>query len=367
MSGGRAVPGEPAPGGGQVAAQRARREHGERDQERSRLAADEQQPSPGDGRVALGLAQLLGRQRQRPRDRARLEGGPGAIGLRDEPVDLPQSRRAARERLHPAVAAVGPRENRRRDEPRDALRDDERAGRRPVVPRRFGERGRELGVGERVVGRSQEVAEELARAKCRRPDLDDPQPRGIREAAAASEPEHLAALGSTRARESPRAEENVRTEPVDGGKTHERSRDRALPDERDPRRTGSREPLELRGRGHVEPLPRLFRPRRHAEPGRTHGARVGGEALHVLRDAAILGDRPADEHARQHRGGRSDPERRTERPGPPTREPAERERDDEASAGHVASSCRRRYARAFSRPPQTCIEHQFDERLRELS
>ena len=39
---GRAVPREPAPGGSKIASQRAGRENGERDQERSRLAADEQ-------------------------------------------------------------------------------------------------------------------------------------------------------------------------------------------------------------------------------------------------------------------------------------------------------------------------------------
>ena len=109
-------------------------------------------------------------------------------------------------------------------------------------------------------------------------------------------------------------------------------------------------------------------PAGHSEPRGPHRPRVGGEAIHVLRDAAILRDRPTDEDAREDGGCRRDPECRAERSATSASETTECERDDVAAAGHGASDpCRRRYARAFSRPPQICIEHQLDERLREPS
>ena len=108
-------------------------------------------------------------------------------------------------------------------------------------------------------------------------------------------------------------------------------------------------------------------PAGHAEPRRPHGARVGGHPLDVLRHAAVLRDGPADEDAREDGGRGGDPERGGERAGATAPQPGEREADDVPRAGHDGCSRRRLYARAFSRPPQTCIEHQLDERLREPS
>jgi hypothetical protein len=154
------VPREAAARGREIAPQGARGEDGEGDEQRRGLAADEQQPAARDGRVALGRAELLRRHGQRPGGRLRLERRPGRIRAVDELVDLPEPGRPAAERLDPGVRAVGAGEHRRRHEPVDALRDDERRGRRPVVLRGVAQRRGDLGVGERVVGRREEVAEQ---------------------------------------------------------------------------------------------------------------------------------------------------------------------------------------------------------------
>ncbi len=236
-----------------------------------------------------------------------------------------------------------------------------------MVARRGGERGRELGVGERVVGRCEEVAEELARAERAGPDLDDAQPRDVRQAAHAPEAHDLAALGPARARQAAGAEDDVRGEAVDRGEPDEPAADRALADERDPRGGGRGELGEGRGRLLVERRPPLVGPGRHAEPRRPHGAGVGGHPLDVLRHAPVLRDGPADEDAREDGGRGGDPERGGERARAAAPQPGERQADDVPRAAQDGRSWRRRYARAFSRPPQTCIEHQLDERLREPS
>src|SRR4029079_19594140 len=55
----RAVPRETSPGRGEVTPEGPRREHGERHEERGRLATHEQQASSGDRRVLLRGAELL--------------------------------------------------------------------------------------------------------------------------------------------------------------------------------------------------------------------------------------------------------------------------------------------------------------------
>ena len=55
------------------------------------------------------------------------------------------------------------------------------------------QRRRELAIVEGVVGRREKVPEELARAERARPDLDEPQPRRVRQRARPAQPQHLAA------------------------------------------------------------------------------------------------------------------------------------------------------------------------------
>jgi len=90
---------------------------------------------------------------------------------------------------------------------------------------------------------------------------------------------------------------------------------------------------------------------------RTSAIRVGAGAGSSARAAVACED-----------GGRGgDPERGGERARAAAPQPGERQADDVPRAAQDGRSWRRRYARAFSRPPQTCIEHQLDERLREPS
>ena len=111
LAGRGAVPREAAAGRCEVAPERTGGEHGERDQERGRLASDEQEPPTGDGRVPLGRVELLDGEAERPLGGARLERGARPVGVVDQPVDLPEARRAGGERLHPAVAPVRARED----------------------------------------------------------------------------------------------------------------------------------------------------------------------------------------------------------------------------------------------------------------
>ena len=62
----RSVPGEPASGRREIAPERARGEHGERDEERRSLSSHEQQAASRDGRDVLCVAELLGGKCERP-------------------------------------------------------------------------------------------------------------------------------------------------------------------------------------------------------------------------------------------------------------------------------------------------------------
>ncbi|MCZ7589523.1 MAG: hypothetical protein M5U27_11860 [Gaiella sp.] len=268
----RAVPREPPPCGGEIAPQRTRREHRERDEQRRRLAADEEQPPPGNRRVVRGRAELLRGGEQRPGRRPGLQVGTRPVGRLDEPADLPQPRRPAPKGLHPAVAAVRTGESRRRDEPGDALGDDERPGRRAMVAIRPRERRRQLGVGERVVGGRQEIAEELARAQRPGPHLHDAQPGDVREPSLATKTEDLTPFWRAGVRHPPRAEHHVRREPVHGGEPGEHAADRALPDEDDRHGVARREPREPGASPAVERRPGLVGACGDAEPRGANGA-----------------------------------------------------------------------------------------------
>jgi hypothetical protein len=72
-----------------------------------------------------------------------------------------------------------------------------------VVAGGAGDRRAHLRVGERVVRRSEEVAEEDQVVQDRLTDLDDVEPRRVRQPALAAEAQHLAALREARARQPP--------------------------------------------------------------------------------------------------------------------------------------------------------------------
>jgi hypothetical protein len=211
-----------------------------------------------------------------------------------------------------------------------------------VVPGRALQGRRDLGIGERVVGRDEEVAEELARAEHRRADLHDPQAGDVGQAADAAQAEHLAPVGRAAVRHAPAPERDVRGKPVDGGEPDERPSDGSLADERDRRRVTCGERSERRARRPVEARPPVLRAGRHAEPHGPHGPRRRGQALHVLRERPVLGDRRPGEDQREHGGRRGDAERRDERAAVPPAEPFRREPDDVAGPAHRASPPARR-------------------------
>ena len=134
----------------------------------------------------------------------------------------------------------------------------------------------------------------------------------------------------------------MRLEAVDRRQADEHPADRALADERDPRGAGYGKRRELVACGEVERRPTLLVTDRDAEPARSYGARVGAEALDVLCDAAVLGDRATGHDPGQDGGCGRDPERRPERVASTTAEPAEREPHDVAGTAHVSAPRRRR-------------------------
>ena len=249
-------------GAAEVSPQRGRGEHGEGEEERRRLAADEQQPAAGDRARPLGLAQLLDRRRHVEGERGDLQLRPRPVDAGGKLVDLPQPRPPWRERPDPGVAAVRAGESRRGGEHVDALGEEERRGRRPVVADRALQSRRELGLGERVVGRRDEVPEEQARAQPRAADLDESQPLGVRDRAGAAQPQHLAAVEPARAREPAGEEDDVRRDAVDGADPGELPADRALAEEHEPLRL-SGQPGERGAHASIE---------RRATPGRPHPA-----------------------------------------------------------------------------------------------
>ena len=212
-----AGPGEARAGRVQVAPHAAGCEQREREKERRRLAADEQQPARADRGAPLGGAKLLLGEARGERARVGEKLGPRPLDVPDEVVHLPEARMSRRKRPDPGVAAVRARYRRRGREAVDAFRDDERRRSRPVVTPGFAQRGSDLGIGSRVVGRLEEVAEELARVERCRPDLDQPQAGCVRERARAAQAQDLAALRGAAAREPARAQRDVLRQSVHRG------------------------------------------------------------------------------------------------------------------------------------------------------
>ena len=134
----RAVPREPAAGGGEIGAKRHRGQECEREQQRRRLAADDAEPAPGGPACGLRLAQLLDRRDQIEARRHRLELGARTRHAGGEVVHLPQPRPSGFERNHPRVAAIGDVEGRRAGKHLHSLGEEERRRSRPVIAARNG-------------------------------------------------------------------------------------------------------------------------------------------------------------------------------------------------------------------------------------
>ena len=362
-----AVPGQTHVSRAHVTPKAPRREQREREQERRRLPADEEQPLGRDvGRALRGAELLLGGVDREPARDLR-ELGPRPLHLTEQRVDLPQPRAAGRDRPDPCIRAVDARERGRPGERLHPFGGDERGRRRPVIATGLPQRRCHLRVRGSLVGGREEVAEELPRDERRGPDLDEPDAGCVRKSALAAQPEHLTACRRTAPREPPRAQDHVLSEPVHARDPDEPPGDRALPEQHELGRARHGELGKRLLDLPVECGLRLGRGRRDSEPDRTHGALGGRHPLDLMRGRAVSRDRPTDDDAGQDRRGHGQPERREHRPAVPAAQAAPREPRDVPGRPHEPAAFRRRYAAVLARFPQIDIEHHTDERLRDPS
>ena len=241
----RPVPGETAAGRLEIAPHAPRGEHREGEQQRGRLAADEQEPPARDRGSALGGAQLLDRGLHAVSDRADRERRPRPLAL------AARGRRSARASVCRPRAAT-PRRSSGRCWRRPAARvsasipsaTTSGAGGGRWYPAACCSAGatsrsaRALSVGARKSPKSR-----LDRSVAV-PTSHEPQPRCVREPAAAPQAHDLAALRRAAAGQPSARQPDVRREAVDAGEGDEAPGDGALPEQDDPRR--AREPDDRR-------------------------------------------------------------------------------------------------------------------------
>ena len=362
-----AVPGETPARRREVGAQRHRRQEREREQERRRLAADDAEPAARRTARRLRLTQLLD-GRERRRSSTSPTGAPSAPAPRP-----PRGRRPPRGAAGPRAAAR-PRRScgrscRARGAPAsvsDALGEEERRRRGPVVAGRAREGRAHLGVGERVVGRR-------AGSRRRGPGRSAP-PRRPRRAAAparlrqpplAPQPQHLAALrGARRAGSRP-----------DRSVTQFRSPSTPPRPANAPAIVVSRKRTSevarpapacssaARARRSSDRL-RLVALSRDAEPDRPDRAAPLRDPLDRLRDRAILRDERARAAAEDDRRAGGDPEHdeddRSAAPAEPRADEPERVEHGPEQAAHE----QRHEVRRHGDEPVAAADLQLPQRLR---
>jgi hypothetical protein len=175
-------PGKPAACGLRVAAHADRGQDRKGEEEGRGLAADQEKTPSGDIARLAGGAQLLDwcSELERARRRLELRACAGRVAL--EAVDLPGANRPGLQRRHPGVAAVDGFELGRGGEPGDSFRQDERGWLRPVVPRGVLELRAQGRAAPLVLNRGDEVAEQDRRGDDCCSDLDEAEPRDVRNA-----------------------------------------------------------------------------------------------------------------------------------------------------------------------------------------
>jgi hypothetical protein len=288
----RAAPLEPPPLGGQVAPQRAGRQQDERQEQRRRLAADQEQPA-GRG-LAGGLCLEQGavgrRQSEEVGVRAEPGRGPGLAG--QQVVDRPGVDRSRRERAGPAVGAIDQAQRRQVGQRAYVAGDQERRlGVRPLAAVLVGHGG-VRGV----------AAERQGRAKDARPDPHQVQTGrvGARERVAA-DLHHLAAGRRAGARRPSRGDPDPARRVVDGGELEQAPADAGLPEQGGADGVGGAELGQRRDGTPVDPD--VAAGRRQAEPvdpKRSVGRRQLGQRV---AQRLLAGDHRAAEHHRQQRRG----------------------------------------------------------------
>ena len=304
----RSVPGEPTPGREQVGAKRHRRQQREGEEQRGRLAADDAEPAPGRSGRRLRLPQLLDRGEQVERERAGLQLRARLRDVGGEIVDLPEPRRPGAERRHPGVAPEDAVERGRGSQRVDAFGQEERRRGRAVVAGRAGERRADLCLGERVVGRGQEVAEEDAVVEYRLPHLDEVQAVRMRQPTLAAKPQNLTALRRARARQPARPQRHPAVEVLDAAEPREGAGDGGLAEEDKRGRPCDSDRRKRVASPRVELRVRLLTQPREAEPDRADRALAVRDPLHRLRDGAVLRDKRSRAAADDDGGAGCDPE-----------------------------------------------------------
>ena len=272
-------------------------EHREGEQQRNRLAAEQEEPPAGDpARVGRG-PELIGRSPQREPERLGLQLGAHGLDPRRQIPHRPGPDEPAVEWQDPAVAAVGVVQAGLPVERGHAVREHERRRGRPVVANhRLDE------VGLQLPRDRNGVAEEGSGPKVAFSDGDEPEARDVRDAAAAPDHEHLAAARRARARQASRAQANPTAQVVHGAEAEEGTAERALAVERSSERPNRRNVPELTPHVRVE-----GRVRRDlstdAEPVHAHRPHIRAQRGDRAADGSILRRHGARQHRSEHCGG----------------------------------------------------------------
>ena len=272
-------------------------ERGEREQQRSALTAEQQQPARADRGAVARRGELLRRRDDVEADRCRLELRTRARRVGHEPAHAPRVDVAAVQLGDPAVAPVGVREVGQRRGGAHTLGEQERRRGGLVVPDAPLQPRREARAVELVAVRRHRVAEERRRAEHAAAD-DDEAPR---RRTAAAQLQDLAARSRAPARESAARQADVRPENVDGAERHVAPADAALAEEH----SRCRPPADRGAHAGVERAVRVALAW-HAEPRRADRAGRRRQLVDGSRERTLLRDERADEYRREQEAGRRD-------------------------------------------------------------
>ena len=136
------------------------REDREREEERSRLASDEEQPAGRDLALFPGFPKLDDGRREREPGRSGLEGRAGAGNRAGETTHIPGADAPGAQWHHPGIAPVDVLELGRASELVDAVREHQGCGRWPMVGSGLPEGRADCGARALVLDRGDEVPEE---------------------------------------------------------------------------------------------------------------------------------------------------------------------------------------------------------------
>jgi hypothetical protein len=312
-------------------------QHREREQQRHRLAAEQEQAAARDTRRVGRREQLVRRCGQLEAEARALEGRARLLDPRREGTGRPRAHRASTQGNDPAVAAVGVVQHRRAVEGGDPVCQHERRRRGPVVAADLLDEGR---LAE--VLRRDRVAEQRRRAEAALADGHEPQAWHVRDRPAAPDDQDLAVLRPAHPRQAARAQVHPAAEVVDRGEAEQRAAELVLPVERGAGRGLRERAGELPPHGPVEG--RVGRDlAADAEPVDADRAHLGGQLRDLTRHLAVLGGRRPGQHGREHRRRGREPEHdEHERLAAPAQPYARQPAGKPELAHHRGERCQRR-------------------------